>query len=96
MSMPDAVILPQSLDDLNEDLARILLREPPSPRSTSRAPDLDTFLRRARPLAEELAQLARQLEWHANLPAAEQSPDVRRLREVADRLSSLLDLNPPG
>jgi hypothetical protein len=94
--MPDAAILPQCLDDLNEDLSRILLREAPPPRVSPKSPDLDVFLRLARPLAEELAQLARQLEWQSDPHATEQSPDVRRLREIADRLSSLLDLTPPS
>jgi len=56
--------LDDSHDAFNEDLSRILLGEAPMyrNRSQAQAPSVEDFLRRARPLMEELVKLSRRLD----------------------------------
>jgi hypothetical protein len=81
-------------DALNEDLSRILLGECLPLRIHPDAPPggLGDLLRQARPLAEELARVARRLEGKADRAPKEVTADARRIREVAAALSDLLDL----
>jgi hypothetical protein len=88
---------------LNEDLSRILLGEPPPWRQGAGAPALgpEDFLRQARPLIEELTQLARQLEWGADVEqdlarTGEMPPEARRIRDIATALTGVLDHSPDG
>jgi hypothetical protein len=88
---------------LNDDLSRILLDEPRPWRSGAEAPalGLEDFLRQARPLVEELARLARQLEWnaqgqHARARAGEMRPEARRIRAIATALTDIFDFSPQG
>jgi hypothetical protein len=82
---------------LNEDLARILLGEGRSEEigEADGDADLKEIFRQARPLVEELAQLARQMEWQTELEprperAGEVSPQALRFRTLAVTLSDLI------
>jgi hypothetical protein len=57
--------LEQRRDALNEDLSRILLGETPAEASPAAPAAGEDCLRWVRPLAEDLAELARQLQWVA-------------------------------
>jgi hypothetical protein len=74
------------LEALNEDLGRILLGEGCGSHRDRRKPGLKEVLRQARPLVEELARLARQMEWQAEgVP-----PQARRFRNLAASLADLM------
>jgi hypothetical protein len=57
--------LEQRRDALNEDLSRILLGETPPDAGPPAPAEGEDCLRWVRPLAEDLAELARQLKWVA-------------------------------
>jgi hypothetical protein len=82
----------------NEDVSRILLGEPLPWREGAGAPAIgpEDFVRQARPLIEELTQLARQLEWGADPESAlararELPPEARRIWEIATALTGAFD-----
>ncbi len=86
-------------DALNEDLSRILLGEVAAYRVTlpESPPNAAELLRRARVLAEELAQLSGQLEWNTGSVSACDSPiqtrpEIWRIRSLASELTELFDL----
>jgi hypothetical protein len=100
----DHALIQEWLDErraaLNEDLSRILLDEP-RPGAEAAALGPEDFLRQARPLVEELARLARQLEWnadhqHVRARAGEMPPEARRIRALAAALTDIFDLSPHG
>jgi hypothetical protein len=88
----------EHVDAFNEDLARILLGEslPLRASGTPPASDCVDVLRQARPLAEDLARLARQLEASAVRAAPEMTREIRRIREVATSLAEILSLSRIG
>jgi hypothetical protein len=97
----DHALIREWLDErraaFNEDLSRILLGEPLPWREGANAPAIgpEDFLRQARPLIEELAQLARQLEWGADLEQArartgEMPPEARHVWEITTALRNVL------